>query len=302
MGPEGDSDILPGMSVAPSGKPRVAIVGAGNFAAALAVSLRKAGYRIDQIVARRRAGSLLRAQALAREIGTSAATVDQAKIRDEIVWFCVPDREIIAAAKSLVEAADWKGKLALHSSGALTSDELAVLRRRGAGVASVHPLMTFVSGSRPPLAGAPFAIEGNRKAVSAARAIVHDLRGLPFTIRKEHKAAYHAWGMFASPLLTALLAASERVAAAAGITQRQARQRVLPILHQTLANYARLGSARSFSGPIPRGDIETVRKNLEALRRVPGAQQVYVALARMALLDLPSRNRAALVRTLTTSS
>ena len=75
-----------------------------------------------------------------------------------------------------------------------------------------------------------FAIEGDQKAVRAARAIVLALRGQPFAIRKQQKEAYHAWGMFASPLLTALLAAGERVAGAAGVSRKSARQRMLPIL------------------------------------------------------------------------
>ena len=275
-------------------KPRITIVGAGNLAGALAMSLRRAGYGIDQIVSRGRASSLQRGRKLAREVGASAVTVARAKIRADVIWFCVPDGAIAGAAAALTSAADWNGKLALHSSGALASDELAVLRERGAAVASVHPLMTFVRGSRPPLAGVPFAIEGSPKAARVARAIVRDLRGQPFTIPKAQKDAYHAWGMFASPLLTALLAATERVAGAAGVTRKAAQQKMLPILQQTLANYARLGAPRSFSGPIARGDVETVRKHLKVLRGVPSAREVYVSLARAALPDLPARNRKVL--------
>ncbi len=224
-------------------------------------------------------------------------TAARAQIRAEVVWFCVPDSAIANAAASLTGAASWKGKVALHSSGALTSDELEVLRRRGAAVASVHPLMTFVRGSRPSLVGVPFAIEGDPKAVRAARAIVQQLRGRAFTIRKQQKEAYHAWGMFASPLLTALLAASERVAGAAGVSRKAARERMLPILQQTLDNYARRG-AGSFSGPIARGDVATVRKHLQVLLEVPEVREAYVALARAALRDLPAKNRAALEKVL----
>ena len=142
-----------------------------------------------------------------------------------------------------------------------------------------HPLMTFVRGSRPSLAGVSFAIEGDPKAVRAARAVVLRLRGRPFAIGKRQKEAYHAWGMFASPLLTALLAAGERVAGAAGINRKSARERMLPILRQTLANYARLGAAASFSGPIARGDVETVGKHLKVLLEVPEVREIYVALA-----------------------
>jgi predicted short-subunit dehydrogenase-like oxidoreductase (DUF2520 family) len=281
-------------------KPRIALVGAGNLAGALAVSLKATGYSVDQIVSRGQAGSLSfeRARRLAREVGASAAAAGRARILAEIVWFCVPDGVIAGAAASLTGAADWSGKVALHSSGALTSDELAVLRGLGAAVGSVHPLMTFVRGSRPSLAGVPFAIEGDQKAVRAARAIVRDLRGRPFTIRKRQKEAYHAWGMFTSPLLTALLGATERVAAAAGVSRKAARERMLPIVRQTLANYARLGAPRSFSGPIARGDVATVAKHLNVLRGITGAREIYVVLARAALHGLPAKNRAALEKIL----
>ncbi|MGA7697107.1 MAG: Rossmann-like and DUF2520 domain-containing protein [Candidatus Sulfotelmatobacter sp.] len=286
------------MSVRRSAKPRIAMVGAGNLASALAACLREAGYGIEQIVSRGRAASLRRARRLAGEVGAIAVAAGRAKVEAEVVWFCVPDGAIAGAAESLAGAAEWKGKVALHSSGALTSDELAVLRKRGAMVASVHPMMTFVRGSRPPLGGVPFAIEGDPKAAKAARGIVLALGGVPFTIREKHKEAYHAWGMFASPLLDALLAVSERVAVAAGVRRKTARERMLPILRQTLANYARLGAPGSFSGPIVRGDVATVGKHLKVLREVSGAREVYIALVRAALRDLPAKNRAALEKML----
>jgi predicted short-subunit dehydrogenase-like oxidoreductase (DUF2520 family) len=264
------------------------------MAGALAVSLHGAGYKIDQIVTRGATASLRRARKLAREVGASAVAAPRVQIRAEIVWFCVPDGAIASAAESLAEAVDWRGKVALHSSGALTSDELTVLRERGAAVASVHPLMTFVRGSRPSLVEVPFAIEGDSRAVRVARSIVRRLHGQTFAISKRQKEAYHAWGMFASPLLTALLAASEHVAHAAGVRGKAARKRMLPILRQTLANYAKLGAPGSFSGPIARGDVATVGKHLKVLLEVPEVRGVYVALARSALRGLPAKNRAAL--------
>lgn len=275
-------------------KPQVAIVGAGSLGTALALALHDSGYVIDEITSRERAASLRKARRLAAEVGASATPVTRAQIRAGVVWFCVPDGAIASAAASLNHSIDWRGKVALHASGALTSDELAELRRQGASVASVHPLMTFVAGSQPPLAGVPFAIEGDRMAARVAHAIVLNLRGRPFPIGKRHKQAYHAWGMFVSPLLTALLAAGERVAADAGIRRGAARQRALPILRQTLANYAALGAAHSFSGPIARGDVDTVKKHMNVLRAIPEAREIYIALARTALSDLPAKNRAAL--------
>jgi predicted short-subunit dehydrogenase-like oxidoreductase (DUF2520 family) len=235
---------------------------------------------------------------LAEELEASAVMASKAQIQAGLVWFCVPDGAIAGAAAAIEEAADWTGKVALHSSGALTSDELAKLRIRGAAVASVHPMMTFVRGSAPQLTGVPFAVEGDAVAMRMARQIVNNLGGRPYAIRKEDKAAYHAWGTFASPLLTALLVTSEQVATAAGLQPREAKRRMLPILKQTLANYAAADAARAFSGPMIRGDIDTVERHLRILRRMPVAKEVYEALAQAALVYLPGKNKPMLRRVL----
>jgi predicted short-subunit dehydrogenase-like oxidoreductase (DUF2520 family) len=276
----------------------VTIVGAGNLASTLAPALQKSGYRIDAILSRGGSPSMRKARALAKAVGAQVSALSRARITSEIVWFCVPDRTIRAASSALADRVNWKGKTALHSSGALTSDELADLRQRGAAVASVHPLMTFVGRSRPSLAGVPFAVEGDAAGARLARRIVRDLRGEAFSIRKGDKAAYHAWGTFASPLLTALLATTERVAAAAGVPARAAQKRMLPILAQTLTNYAALGAAQGFSGPLIRGDVETVKRHLQVLGAVPAARAAYVALGKAACQFLPVKNRRALERAL----
>ena len=273
-----------------SNKPRIAIVGAGNLAHALAVALREVGYSIEQVIARPSAASMRKARLLAVQVDSVAVAATRAQISAEIVWFCVSDGAIARAAESLVRAAEWKGRIAVHSSGALTSDELGMLRQRGASVASVHPMMTFVRGSRASLDGVPFAIEGDIFAVRTARAIVRELGAAAFSIRKRQKAAYHAWGMFSSPLLCALLATAERVAEAAGVSPKAARRRMMPILQQTLANYGRMGADESFSGPLARGDVATVQEHLEVLKSVPEARDVYLALAAAALRHLPAKN------------
>ena len=174
-----------------------------------------------------------RARRLAARIG-ARAVMDLSGVSAEVIWFCVPDGEIAAAADWLSQDClsqdclsqnrlsqnlrasvdkvpgqararrrrpktehsgfEWKGKIALHSSGALSSDELGVLRERGAAVGSVHPMMTFVRGSRPELAGVSFALEGDARAVRVARSVVKDLGGTAYSIRKQDKAAYHTRG------------------------------------------------------------------------------------------------------------
>ena len=274
----------------------IAIVGAGKLGSALAVSLRRAGYAIDAIVVRS-GRSLKTSRMLARMVG-GRVTSDLSATRANVIWFCVPDSEIARAARASQGAIEWKGRVALHSSGALSSDELDALRRHGAAVASVHPMMTFVRNSRPSLEGVSFALEGDRKAETVARKIVGELGGVCYPIRKNDKAAYHAWGTFASPLLTALLVTTEQAARRAGVPGTIAKKRMIPILRQTLENYAAFDAADAFSGPIIRGDVETVRQHLRILRSIPVVCDVYVSLGLAALQYLPAKNKSALRRAL----
>lgn len=274
-----------------AGKPRIAIVGAGNLGSALAQALHVAGYGISEIIYRN-GRPPQRARRLAAQVRSTATALSKARLAAEVVWICVPDSAIRSCAQELARIGDWRGKIALHPSGALPSDELQALRSQGAAVAAAHPLMTFVRRSRPAMAGIPFAIEGDAAAVRAARRMVRDLGGMVFAIRPQDKALYHAWGAFASPLLIALLSTAEQVAMAAGArSPAAARRRMLPILGQTLRNYGALGPAESFSGPLVRGDVATVRRHLQVLRRLPAARQAYIALARAALQTLPVQNR-----------
>ena len=280
------------------GKPTIAIVGAGRLGSAVGMHLNRAGYRVQEIVAGSSSASRRKARALARSIASVVSTLDKARLQADVVWLCVPDREISRAANDLARRQKWTGKVVFHSSGALPSDELRCLRQAGAAVAAVHPFMTFVSGAVPSLDGVAFAIEGDAKALKMAQQVVRSLGAVTFPIEKRKKAAYHAWGGFSSPLLVALLMTGERVAREAGISAQDARKKMMPIVRQTVSNYEKLGPEAAFTGPLVRGDAEVVRRHLDLLKRVPAAREVYLSLARSALQTLPVRNRKELERVL----
>jgi predicted short-subunit dehydrogenase-like oxidoreductase (DUF2520 family) len=253
---------------------------------------------VREIVARDSAGSLTRARAVARSAGARAVTTSGAKLEADVLWLCVPDAAIAEVARALARGRDWRGRVALHSSGALASDELRALRGRGASVGSVHPMMTF-AGPRPPqLRGLTFAVEGDRKAAEVARAIARDLGGELLAIRKSKKPLYHALGSFSSPLLVMLLSEAEQVGRAAGLSPTKTATVVRAILRRTLENYFRGGTAAAFSGPIRRGDLVTVKRHMKELRKVPGAVEVYRALARASLGRLPVGKRREMERLL----
>jgi predicted short-subunit dehydrogenase-like oxidoreductase (DUF2520 family) len=279
--------------------PKIAIVGAGRLGTALAKKLSRAGYSVTEIISSDNPSSIRKAQGLAKSVKAVSISIKTASFDSDLFWLCVPDREIASVGRELaVSPRNWKGKVVFHSSGALSSDELKMLRRRGAKIASVHSLMTFVNGSVPSLSDVPFAIEGDAVALQMARRIVKGLGGEPFSVRKKDKIAYHAWATFCSPLLIAALVTAEQVGQIAGFSSAKARRKMLPIVKQTLANYAALGPTGAFSGPIVRGDAEIVNNHLKILRSVPTARAVYLALAKSAVLHLPVRSRARLGKTL----
>jgi len=279
-------------------RPTISIIGPGNLGTALAVTLSAAGYKVHSIAIRRGSKGTRRAKALARQIGAQITEPGKRPLISDIVWITVSDDSIAAVARALAKSGAWKGKIVLHSSGALTSDELAPLRAKGARVASVHPMMTFVHGAVPDMRGVAFALEGDGAAVRAARSIAKNLGANAFAIERQNKVLYHVFGSFASPLVIALLATMEEVALAAGIRKREIKPVMFPLLWRTLQNYLKRDAAAAFSGPLARGDVATVRKHLAALEKLPQAREFYVAMARAAVETLPVRNRETINREL----
>jgi predicted short-subunit dehydrogenase-like oxidoreductase (DUF2520 family) len=80
------------------------------------------------------------------------------------------------------------------------------------------------------------------------------------------------------------------------LSTQQTRKIIAPILRQTLKNYLDRSAAAAFSGPIKRGDLNTVRRHLRELKHVPEANEVYRALVRSAVRDLPTARRQELLR------
>jgi predicted short-subunit dehydrogenase-like oxidoreductase (DUF2520 family) len=284
----------------PSGVNRlsVSIVGPGRLGTALALNLRQAGWKVECLVVRPSTRVRQSTRKLAWLLNARVVRLEQETLSSNLVWITVPDDAIANVASQLAMAQRWEKTTVFHSSGALTSDVLLPLHKRGARVASVHPGMTFVDKVATTFSGVPFGAEGSAAALRVAKKVVGDLGGTAYTIRKENKVLYHAFDTFASPLLIALMAVLEEVGKEAGIKRAQARSLAGPLLRQTLDNYLEEGAAASFSGALVRGDVATVRRHLDALRKIPGALDSYRALAKVAIEQLPVKNLAALRKVL----
>ncbi len=244
----------------------VSIIGRGNWGSSLAHALAAAGITLD---------------------GRQA----------DIVWLCVPDRAIASVTKRLV-ARGLRARILVHSSGALSSQVLAPAAAAGAAIASVHPMMSFATRTPVSLAGVPFAVEADAGTRRILNALVRRMGGRPFAVSAAHKALYHAVGVLASPLLVSHLEAAQEAALLAGFSPRQAQELIEPIVRATVDNFFSRGAAQSFSGPLARGDGETIRLHLRALDPHPMLADVYRSLARYALDALPGPGKAPLRRLL----
>jgi predicted short-subunit dehydrogenase-like oxidoreductase (DUF2520 family) len=253
----------------------VVVIGMGNWGSSLAAALDVAGLLKERVHARRRS---------------------RVRLDARVLWLAVPDAAIQATAEWLAaQRADLRGQVVVHSSGALDRSVLSAAESAGAQTGSVHPMMSFPTRRIVPLKGIRFAVEAADAAVRKELfALVRNLGGKPFAIDSQGKAMYHAGAMFGSPLLVATLAAGVRVLERAGVAEKDALALLGPMAAATVANVQKQGLARSFSGPLARGDAATIKLHRKALAGHPLEAQVYDSLARFGAKDLPSADRRAI--------
>ncbi|HUF67523.1 MAG TPA: Rossmann-like and DUF2520 domain-containing protein [Longimicrobiales bacterium] len=175
------------------------------------------------------------------------------------------------------------GCSALHLSGALSTDVLSPLHAAGYSVGSLHPMQTvadpWLSADR--LTGIAFAIAGEPAAARVAHQLVNALNGMPLVIAATQRPVYHAAAVTASNYLVAVLASASRLLHAAGVPADQTLPALLPLVRGTLDNLEQLGVPAALTGPIARGDMDTVRLHLARLS--PDDHTLYCALGREVL-------------------
>ncbi len=174
-------------------------------------------------------------------------------------------------------------KSAFHLSGALSIEVLGDLRRKGASVGAIHPIQTFATLGRAIelLPGSYFGVTADPGALPAAMELAEALGGKPIAIADSDKPIYHAAACVASNFFVALVDCAERLMESAGVPREVAAKCLLPLIEGTLSNVEALGPMEALTGPIARGDVDTVAGHLKALEEnAPEELAVYVALAR----------------------
>jgi len=185
-----------------------------------------------------------------------------------VVVLAVPDDHVPEMAHALAAlGAAPEGCAAFHLSGALSTEALTPLHAVGYAVGSFHPMQTVahpVSGAER-LAGSSVAVAGESTAMRAGHRLAAALGCTVVTVPVRGRPAYHAAAVMASNYLAALVASSVRLLCRAGLEEDEALRAVLPLARGTLDNIGEMGLARAVTGPIVRGDAETVGLHLRTL-------------------------------------
>jgi len=257
----------------------VAVIGPGNWGSSLVAALRHARIPLSEVVS--------------KTCRSNTIKLENAQLNASILWLCVPDDAIADVAAAIVkrryqQANSLRGQLVVHSSGALTVAPLDVVRKAGAFVASMHPVMSFPTRKIVPLQNVLFGVEAQKPVIKRKLyGLIRKIGGKPFTIDSAKKALYHAAGTLASPLLVSELTAAITTARMAGLSASEARKWVGILAQTTIKNVFEQGEAKSFSGPFARGDVTTISLHLRALTEHPILTDVYRSLARHAVDTLP---------------
>ena len=272
--------------------PPVLILGSGRAGSALARLLTARSVALHGVWNRTPSKATRLAEELGlRGWGPSMPSLDE--IGDSILLVAVADGAIGGVAREAAEAGPvGDGTVALHLSGALPASALAPIAQAGGSVGSFHPIQTLPADDQAwhALEHAWFGVEGEPAAVEAAMALARAVGRPVLDVPTAGKPLYHAAGVAAANFVVALAALAGRLLAASGartggdpgVEQGQNPLKpLLPLMRAALENTDRLGPTRALTGPVARGDVDTVSFHLQAFAEVsPSPEHAYRALSR----------------------
>lgn len=245
-------------------RPDLVIIGPGRVGSALAQALQKCGWRIRAVAGRR-------ARSLARNLGPGVRAhrhAAPAVTRGEVVLLALPQAALQEFAASLPGEVS-EGRVFLHTSGSASDDVLEPLGAAGAVTGRFHPLYPFTGSDTDAqgIRGASYAVSGQPRAVKVATRLARSLGGRVLRLPPGGETAYHLSAVLASNLLVALAAQAAQLGPRWGQTPAAALQVLLPLLRASVEQLHRNGLPGALTGPLVRGELDTVQDHLDLLRR-----------------------------------
>jgi len=256
---------------------KIAIIGAGKVGTALGYLLQQKGYQLVGITSR----DVAKGKEAANFIGTKFfAFSEEILKKGDCFFLTTSDTALGEVAEKLAPWAK-KGDFFLHCSGALPAEIMFPLKKNGAFLFSLHPLQTFATAQTAVenLPGSFFAGQGDQEILSFVKQVVSDLEGEFFLISQEEKSLYHAGACVACNYLVALLNLASQMYQEIGFPAQKSLMALLPLVKGTISNVEKLGSVQALTGPIARGDANTINKHLHSLAQIaPHYEKIYQEL------------------------
>lgn len=202
----------------------------------------------------------------------------------DIIFIATPDDIIEKVADEIAGCKkNFQDKIFFHCSGSLPSTILNSLKDKGAETGSLHPLQSFAGLSMGvnPFEGIIMGIEGSRISVEAGKEIALILGAIPYTLKTEAKTLYHAAAVVASNYLVSLTDMALIFLEAAGIEKKNGLNIIAPLMKGTLKNVITKGPKDALTGPVSRGDSETIKAHREKiLEMIPEMDSFYKLMCR----------------------
>ena len=257
---------------------RVGVIGAGRVGGVLAAALRNAGFEIamvagESVESRSRIGALLPGVPVGKPTAVARSC--------DLLLLTVPDDMLSNVVTMLAASgAIRRGQYVAHTSGKHGLAVLAPATEIGAHGLALHPVMTFTGTAvdLDRLPGCVYGVTAEPATAALAEELVSELDGSIVRVPEDRRTLYHAGLAHGANHLITLVAQAMDLLAASGAEDPAAMLR--PLLTAALDNALDSGDA-ALTGPIVRGDVETVRAHLaEILENAPGTLESYVAMAR----------------------
>jgi predicted short-subunit dehydrogenase-like oxidoreductase (DUF2520 family) len=260
----------------------VGIVGAGRAGSALGAALVRAGHKV---VAASAVSDASVARAHANFPGAIITDPSQVLRHADLTLLTVPDDVLPGLVAGLAATgAPMQGRMLAHASGRYGVAVLEPAVRLGGLPMAMHPVMTFTGRGDDVerLRETCFGVTAPDVLRPVAEALVIEMGGEPVFISEENRDLYHAALAGAANHLITLVAQAADQLKTAGVTNPA---RLLgPLMSAALDNALRFGDA-GLTGPVARGDAETVAAHVTALEAAPSASAAavaaYVAMARL---------------------